>query len=195
MASPVPPEPAPSERLDRVWPARTERDLLPIFDDLPGRYGPAPEAAPWARPAMHGYWSTGPRPWAGRRGVPAPLLVVLVVLLGISVATHVPVFLAGLLVGLVRGRLGDLLGHRLTHHLDDDAVGDLDLDVRRGLLDLGHGAEDPGGQHHPVTRLEVELELTSLLRTLLLRPDQQEVEQDDDDDKRKEFHGGSAPTV
>jgi hypothetical protein len=87
-----------SERLDRVWAARTERDLLPIFDDLPGRYGPAPEADPWARPAMHGYWSTGPRPWAGRRGVPAPLLVVLVVLLGISVATHVPVFLAGLLV-------------------------------------------------------------------------------------------------
>ena len=81
-----------SERLDRVWAARTERDLLPIFDDLPGRYGPAPEADPWARPAMHGYWSTG------RRGVPAPLLVVLVVLLGIPVATHVPVFLAGLLV-------------------------------------------------------------------------------------------------
>ena len=110
-------------------------------------------------------------------------------------AGSVGVIVAGLLVGLVHGRLGDLLGHGLADHLDDDAVGDLDLDVRRGLFDLGHGAEDPGGQHHPVTRLEVELELTSLLRTLLLRPDQQEVEQDDDDDERKEFHGGSAPTV
>ena len=87
-----------SERLDRVWAARTRGDLLPIFRDLPGAYGPAREADPRARPSERAYWSTGPRPWAGRRGVPAPVLVVLVVLLGISVATHVPVFVAGLLV-------------------------------------------------------------------------------------------------
>jgi hypothetical protein len=87
-----------SERLDRIWAARTQGDLLPIFRDLPGPYGPARAADPWAGPTERASWSTGPRPWAGRRGVPAPLLVVLVVLLGISVATHVPVFLAGLLV-------------------------------------------------------------------------------------------------
>ena len=87
-----------AERLDRIWAARTNGDLLPIFRDLPGPYGPAPAADPWTRPAERASWATGPRPWAGRRGVPAPLLVVLLVLLGISVATHVPAFLAGLLV-------------------------------------------------------------------------------------------------
>lgn len=74
-----------SERLDRIWAARTRSDLLPMFRDLP-------------RPAERAHTSTGPRPWVGRRGVPAPLLVLLVVLLGITVVTHVPVFLAGLLV-------------------------------------------------------------------------------------------------
>jgi hypothetical protein len=87
-----------SERLDRVWAARTRSDLVPIFRDLPGGYGPDQAADRWPRPAVGASWSTGPRPWGGRRGVPAPLLFVLVVLLGISVATHVPVFLAGVLV-------------------------------------------------------------------------------------------------
>ena len=87
-----------SERLDRVWAARTRSDLLPIFRDLPGAYGPVRTADPWSRPTERAYWSTGPRPWAGRRGVPGPLLVVLVVLLAITVVTHVPVFLVGLLV-------------------------------------------------------------------------------------------------
>jgi hypothetical protein len=88
-----------SERLDRVWAARTRGDLLPIFRDLPGAHGPDRAAAPRGRPVGPASWSTGPRPWTGRRGVPAPLLLVLVVLLGISVATQVPVFLVGLLVG------------------------------------------------------------------------------------------------
>ena len=87
-----------SERLDRVWAARTRSDLLPMFRDLPGAYGPGQAAEPMARSAERAYWSTGPRPWAGRRGMPAPLLVVLAVLLVISVATHVPVFLVGFLV-------------------------------------------------------------------------------------------------
>ena len=94
-----------SERLDRVWAARTRSDLLPMFRDLPGAYGPVQAADPRARPAEPAYWSTGPRPWARRRGLPAPLLLVLGVLLVISVATHVPVFLAGfLVVAFVRHR-------------------------------------------------------------------------------------------
>jgi hypothetical protein len=88
-----------AERLDRVWAARTGSDLLPIFRDLPGPHGPPVRAAdPWRRATDGAPWSTGPRPWAGGRGVPRRLLVVLVVLLAISVTTHVPVFLAGLLV-------------------------------------------------------------------------------------------------
>ena len=87
-----------SERLDRIWAARTRSDLLPMFRDLPGAYGPHQAADPWAWPVERGPWSTGSRPWAGRHRSPVPLLFVLVVLLGISVVTHVPVFLAGLLV-------------------------------------------------------------------------------------------------
>ena len=87
-----------AERLDRIWAARTRSDLLPIFRDLPGAYRQGQAAGPWASPAERAHGSAGPRPWSGRRGVPAPLLVVLVVLLGISVATHVPVLLAGILV-------------------------------------------------------------------------------------------------
>ncbi|WP_167880264.1 DUF1707 SHOCT-like domain-containing protein [Nocardioides guangzhouensis] len=87
-----------AERSDRVWAARTKGDLLPIFRDLPGPYGPPREAEPWARPTERAHWSTGPRPCAGRRDASAPVVVVLVVLLGITVAMHVPVFLAGLLV-------------------------------------------------------------------------------------------------
>ena len=87
-----------SERLDLIWAARTRSDLLPMFRDLPGAYGPVRAAGPRARSTEPAYWSTGPRPWAGRRRVPGPLLVVLVVLLVISVATHLPLFLAGLLV-------------------------------------------------------------------------------------------------
>ena len=87
-----------SERLDRIWAARTRSDLLPMFRDLPGGFGQVQAAEPWRPPAERTYWSTGPGPWARRRGLPAPLLLVLGVLLVISVATHVPVILAGLLV-------------------------------------------------------------------------------------------------
>ena len=87
-----------SERLDRVWAARTRSDLLPIFRDLPGEYGPVQAPDQRVRTEEPAYWATGPRPWARRSGVPAPLLLVLGVLLVISVATHVPVFLAGFLV-------------------------------------------------------------------------------------------------
>ena len=87
-----------TERLDRIWAARTRSDLAPVFRDLPGgAYGPASSVAS-PRSVERGYWAGGPRLWAGRRGVPAPLLVVLVVLVAVSAATHVPVFLAGILV-------------------------------------------------------------------------------------------------
>lgn len=85
-----------AERLDRIWAARTRGDLAAVFRDLPGPYGPAPVTR--TRGADRGYRG---RP----RGVPAPLLVVLGVLLAASVATHVPIFLAGVLVVvLVAGR-------------------------------------------------------------------------------------------
>ncbi|HEY0905164.1 MAG TPA: DUF1707 domain-containing protein [Marmoricola sp.] len=85
----------PAERLDRIWAARTRSDLRPVFRDLPGWYGPAaPVRAGTARRAT--YWSGGVAPF--RRGVPSPLVVVLMVLLVLTVLTHLPLILAGVLV-------------------------------------------------------------------------------------------------
>lgn len=86
-----------ADRLDRVWAARTRADLGPIFSDLPGRYGPvAPTATAAARRSA--YWSGGVQRF--HRGRPGPLVLVLMVLLALTVITHVPVILAGGLVVL-----------------------------------------------------------------------------------------------
>ncbi|MGH3336494.1 MAG: DUF1707 SHOCT-like domain-containing protein [Nocardioides sp.] len=68
------------ERLDQIWAARTRRELGPIFSDLPGRTFTARAATP-ARPA--------PRR-SGWRRIPAPLLVLLAVLVAVAVVTRLP---------------------------------------------------------------------------------------------------------
>ena len=91
-----------AERLDRVWAARTRAELGPLFRDLPGPYGPvgAMSTDTARRPS---YWSGGVAPF--RRGRPSPLVLVLVVLLAVTVVTHIPVILVGGLVLLfVLGR-------------------------------------------------------------------------------------------
>ena len=88
-----------AERLDQVWATRTRGELPPIFADLPGPHRPvAPRAG---TPPGAGYWSSGSGPWRrGRPGPPTPLVVVLAVLVLLTVATHLPLILAGLLVWL-----------------------------------------------------------------------------------------------
>jgi uncharacterized protein DUF1707 len=80
-----------AERLEQVWSAKTRGEVAPIFRDLPSPY-----AAIAASPPVGGedrYWNAGIRPF--RRGVPAPLLVVLAVLIAVSVMAHFPLFLLG----------------------------------------------------------------------------------------------------
>lgn len=74
-----------AERLDRIWAARTRRELAPVFADLPGHRPLAPYAAPGARPTR------GRRrgPW----GIPLGVAVVLAVLLVVTVVTHLPLVL------------------------------------------------------------------------------------------------------
>jgi uncharacterized membrane protein len=74
------------ERLDQIWSARTRRELGPVFADLPGRTFPATAPAA-ARPA--------PRRPVWRR-IPAPLLVLFVVLAAVVVVAHLPLILIGL---------------------------------------------------------------------------------------------------
>ena len=81
-----------AERLDRIWAARTRADLDPVFADLPGHT---------ALPAA------GVRPASPRSlpRLPAPLLVLLVVVGTIAVLANLPLILVGLGVWflLVRG--------------------------------------------------------------------------------------------
>lgn len=94
-----------AERLEQVWSARTRGEVAPIFRDLPSPY--AAVSAPVADrdersrlgalgPDSDRYWNPGMRPF--RRGVPAPLLVVLAVLIVMSAIAHFPFFLLGLAV-------------------------------------------------------------------------------------------------
>ena len=74
-----------TERLDRIWAARTQSELDPVFADLPGH---APSAGPRAAAA---------RPRTARRsGLPWPLVVLLVVLAAVAIATNLPLILIGL---------------------------------------------------------------------------------------------------
>ena len=83
-----------SERLDRIWAARTRAELDPVFADLPGAASPArhPSYA-FSTPAMR-----RPSPAARSRGSrpPVPLLVLLVVLGTVAVVTQLPLILIGL---------------------------------------------------------------------------------------------------
>jgi hypothetical protein len=83
-----------AERLEQVWSAKTRGEIAPIFRDLPSPY--AAVAAPAAQVDSGRYWNAGPRPF--RRGVPAPLLVVLAVLIVASAVAHLPFFLLGFAV-------------------------------------------------------------------------------------------------
>ena len=81
-----------AERLGQVWAAKTRGEIAPIFRDLPSPYAgvasPTPAAARDDR-----YWNAGLRPF--RRGVPAPLLVVLALLIVLTVIVRFPFFLIG----------------------------------------------------------------------------------------------------
>jgi hypothetical protein len=74
-----------AERLDRIWAARTQSELDPVFADLPGHTRSA------------GPRVTAPRPVTGRRKRPPLLLVVLLVALAaVAIATNLPLILIGL---------------------------------------------------------------------------------------------------
>ena len=81
-----------AERLDRIWAARTQAELDPVFVDLPGHATAAPP--PWQQAASRP--GTGRRPRPAWRGIPGPLLVLLVVLGVVAVVTNFPLILVGL---------------------------------------------------------------------------------------------------
>lgn len=69
------------ERLDAIWSARTRGELPPLFADLPS-LAPAGVAARRPAPSRRRF-----------RGVPLPLAVLLVVLVAVTVLSHLPLLL------------------------------------------------------------------------------------------------------
>jgi len=86
-----------SERLDQIWAARTRAELVPIFQDLPGRYAPQPFGPPFPQPFPPRFAGSAAPP-RRRTRLPAPLMVILAFLVVVTVLTHLPIVLFGLLV-------------------------------------------------------------------------------------------------
>lgn len=95
-----------TERLDRVWAARTRAELAPLFRDLPGgAYGARPATVP----------SPGRQPSWRRRRFPVPLFALVPLLVVLTVATHVPFLLLGLVGFVVLTRGGPWRRHPGWH--------------------------------------------------------------------------------
>ena len=78
-----------SDRLERVWAARTSAELAPVFSDLPR---PQPERpAPTTRDRIRSFAPTV-------TSVPFPLRLLCFVVLFVLAVTHLPVVLVALLV-------------------------------------------------------------------------------------------------
>lgn len=77
------------ERCEAAWAARTQAELRPLFADLPGPHHEHPRPQP-ARPARS-WWTV-------------PLVPVLAILIGLTVLTHLPLFVIGLLVWFLLAR-------------------------------------------------------------------------------------------
>ena len=89
-----------AERLEQVWVAKTQAELVPLFRDLPGgAYGfrPAVPAAQQVRPA---------EPSWRRRRFPVPVFAIVPLLIVLTVAFHAPFIFFGLFVLFVISRGG-----------------------------------------------------------------------------------------
>jgi len=126
-----------SQRLDRIWAAKTRADLTPVFSDLPGSaYRPPTAYASAGRPPVGQDRRAGGRtsptppfgrppfgrpPYAGRRPAawfgPLPVLlkVLLVALLVVLVVSHLPLILVGLVVWAVLSHKGGSWRHDRFH--------------------------------------------------------------------------------
>jgi hypothetical protein len=118
------------ERLDRVMTARIASDLTPVFADLPGSaYQGRPTYATAGQPGVgseqrrpfpappFGRPPFGRPPYAGRpgfrRGLPFPVVALLVLLAAAFAITHLPLLLIGLVVWFVLVRKHR---HRIGYH-------------------------------------------------------------------------------
>jgi hypothetical protein len=84
-----------SERLDRIWAARTRAELAPVFSDLPGRFGPQSGPPSFTASSFTTPFGGYAAPARRRRGLPVPVMVILAVLVVATVVSHLPLILIG----------------------------------------------------------------------------------------------------
>ena len=100
-----------SERLDQIWAARTRAELVPIFQDLPGRYAPQPFGPPFPQ-SFPPRFAGSAAPPRRRTRLPAPLMAILAFLVVVTVLTHLPIILFGLVVWFILAKHHRPTGHR-----------------------------------------------------------------------------------
>ena len=128
-----------SDRLDRIWAAKTRADLAPVFTDLPGSAYRTPTAYPSAdRPAIGHDRPRGGRPYPtppfgrppfGRppysgdrrptswfRALPVLIRVLLVAALAVLVIAHLPLILIGVVIWVVLAHKGGSWRHHGVQH-------------------------------------------------------------------------------
>ena len=98
------------ERAERAWAARTASAMLPLFADLPRPQAPRPAAAT-TRSAPSGPGRGHPGWWAG-----AWMMPLLLVVIGLVVLTHLPLFLLIVVAWLCIARMGRHWGRARHDH-------------------------------------------------------------------------------
>jgi hypothetical protein len=106
------------ERAERAWAARTSSALMPLFADLPRPQSARPTAPP-APSAQRGPGRGHPGWWAGAWMMPLLLLVI-----GLVVLTHLPVFLLIVVAWLCFARMGRHWGRAHHEHWQGHRRGD-----------------------------------------------------------------------
>jgi Flp pilus assembly protein TadB len=102
-----------AERLDRIWAARTQAELTPVFADLPRPSGLRERSASSGRAG----WGSGQPSVARQRGWRSPgisflVTVLLVVIVAALVLSHIPILVVALLLYVFGVRRLARRGHR-----------------------------------------------------------------------------------
>jgi hypothetical protein len=102
-----------SERLDRIWAAKTRSELAPVFTDLPGPGAPRP-----AHPRQFAPPRTAFPAARRRRRFPLPLVVLFAILVTVTVITNLPLILIGVGVWFLLTRCAGAgsRSHRYQQH-------------------------------------------------------------------------------